>query len=77
MLGAQKQNKLIEGEHAQRFELLDELREVNKKNHILRKQLADSVASVASIANPRANYRPRRIGPKKQLTETDPLTFAS
>ena len=79
MLGAQEQDKLIEGERAQRFELLDELREVNKENASLRKQLANSgVASVANVANvtdPGANYRPRGIGPKKQLTGTDPSAF--
>ena len=79
MLGAQEQDKLIEGERAQHFELLDELREVNKENAILRKQLANGVASVASVANvasdPVSNYRPRGIGPKKQLTGTDPLAF--
>ena len=75
MLSAQKQDKLIEGERAQRFELLDELRAVNKKNASLRKQLAGgSVASVA--ANPVASYRPRGIGPKNQLTGTDPTAYA-
>ena len=80
MLGAQEQNKLIEGERAQRFKLLDELREVNKENAVLRKQLANGVASVASVANvasdPVSNYRPHGIGSKKQLTETNPLAFA-
>ena len=64
MLGAQEQDKLIKKERAQRFELLDELQEVNKENASLRKQLADGVASVASVANLMANYRPRGIGPK-------------
>ena len=83
MLGAQEQDKLIDGERSQRFELLDELQEVNKENAILRKQLADGVASVASVAsvanvanNPVSNYRPRGIGPKKQLIGTDPSAFA-
>ena len=31
MLGAQEQDKLIKRERAQRFELLNELRKVNKK----------------------------------------------
>ena len=67
MLGAQEQDKLIEGERAQRFKLLDELREVNKENASLRKQLANGgVASMANVASdPVANYRPRGIGPKK------------
>ena len=71
-----------EQKHAQRLKLLDKLREVNKENAILRKQLANGVASVANMANmanvtnPRANYRPRGIGPKKQLTGTDPSAFA-
>ena len=74
MLGAQKQDKLIEKERAQRFKLLDELQEVNKKNSILRKQLAGgSVASVA--ADPVASYRPCGIGPKNQLTGTDPTAY--
>ena len=80
---SQEQEKLlIEGERVQRFELLDELREVNKENAILRKQLANGVASVASVANMAnvadlgANYRPRGIGPKKQLTGTDLSAFA-
>ena len=73
MLGAQEQDKLIKKERAQRFELLDELQEVNKENASLRKQLA-SVANVAS--DPRSNYRPRGIGPKKQLTGTNPLAFS-
>ena len=66
---------------AQRLKLLDELRAVNKENSNLQKQLANggvtSVANVASIASdPMANYRPRGIGPKKQLTGTDPSAFA-
>ena len=80
MLGAQEQDKFIEGERTQRFKLLDELREVNKENASLKKQLANSgVASVANVANvtdPRANYRPHGIGPKKQLTGTDRSAFA-
>ena len=56
---------------------MDELQEVNKENAILRKQLANGVASMANVAsNPVSNYRPRGIGPKKQLTGTDPLAFA-
>ena len=63
-----------EQEHAQRLELLDELQEVNKENSILRKQLAGgSVASVA--ADPVASYRPCGIGPKNQLTGTDPTAY--
>ena len=63
-----------EQEHAQRLELLDELQEVNKKIVIFKKQLAgSSVASVA--ANPVASYRPRGIGPKNQLTGTDPTAY--
>ena len=63
---------------AQRLKLLDELRAVNKENASLRKQLAnDSMASMAKVAsNPVANYRPRGIGPKKQLTETDLSAFS-
>ena len=80
MLGAQEQDKLIKGERTQRFKLLDELREVNKENASLRKQLANSgVASVTNVANvtdPGANYRPRGIGPNKQLTGTDLSAFA-
>ena len=55
-----------EEEHAQRLDLLDELREVNKENSILRKQLAGGMASnVANhVANPVASYRPRGIRPK-------------
>ena len=63
MLSAQKQNRLIERKCAQRFKLLDKLQEVNKENAILRKQLAKSVASVASMANV-ASYRLRGIEPK-------------
>ena len=75
MLGAQEQDKLIEGERAQRFELLDELQEVNKENAILRKQLAGgSVASVT--ADPVASYRPHGIGPKNQFTGTDSTAYA-
>ena len=74
MLGAQKQSKLIERKRAQRFELLDELQKVNKENAALRKQLADGVASV--MANPVASYRPRSIGPKNQLTGTNPTAYA-
>ena len=68
-------------EHAQWLKLLDELQEVNKENAILKKQLANGVASVANVANmanvadPEANYRPRGIRPKKQLTGTDLLAF--
>ena len=78
MLGAQEQDKLIERERAQRFELLDELQEVNKENASLRKQLANNgVASTANVASdPVANYRPRGIGPKKQLTGTNPSAFS-
>ena len=72
-VNSQEQKKLIEKERAQRFKLLDELQKVNKKNAILKKQLANSVASVA---NPGANYRLHRIRPKKQLTETNFLAFA-
>ena len=77
MLGAQEQDKLIEGERAQRFELLDELQEVNKENAGLRKQLANGgVASIANVtSDPVANYRLRGIGPKKQLTGTNPSAF--
>ena len=58
-----EQEKLIKRECAQRFELLDKLRAVNKENASLRKQLAgSSMASVA--ANPVASYRPRGIRPK-------------
>ena len=64
----------------QQLRLLDELREVNKENAILIKQLANSVASVASMANvasdPMSNYRQRGIGLKKQLIETNLLAFA-
>ena len=75
MLGAQEQDKLIEGDRAQRFKLLDELRAVNKDNASLRKQLAGgSVASVT--ANPVASYRPHGTGPKNQLTDTDPTVYA-
>ena len=67
-----KQKKVLD---AQRLELLDELRAVNKENGILRKQLAGgSVASVT--ADPVASYRPRGIGPKNQLTGTDPTAYA-
>ena len=53
-------------EHSQRLELLDELREVNKENLNLQKQLAGGMASnVAKVtSNPVASYRPRGIGPK-------------
>ena len=78
MLDAQEQDKLIEGERTQRFKLLDELREVNKENASLRKQLANGgMASVANVASdPVANYRLRGIGPKNQLTGTDPTAYA-
>ena len=78
---SQEQEKLIEEERTQRFKLLDELQAVNKKNASLRKQQANSgVASMANVTNmasdPVVNYRPRGIGPKKQLTETNPSAFA-
>ena len=77
MLGVQKQDKPIEGERAQRFELLDKLRKVNKENLNLQKQLAGGIASnVANVADPVANYRPRSIGPKNQLTGTDSTAYA-
>ena len=70
MLGAQKQDKLIERERAQRFKLLDKLQAVNNRNASLKKQLAGgNVASVT--ANLVANYRPCGIKPKNQLTGTD------
>ena len=59
---------------AQRLKLLDELRAVNKENLNLQKQLAGGVASVT--ADPVANYRSRGIGPKNQLTGTDPTAYA-
>ena len=70
---------MLERACAQRVELLDKLQAANKEITLLQKQLANgsSVASVANIANPGANYRPRKIGPKKQLTETDLSAFAS
>ena len=73
-----EQKKLLEGEHTQRLKLLDELREVNKENASLRKQLANGgMASVANVASdPVANYRLRGIGPKNQLTGTDPTAYA-
>ena len=63
---------------AQQLKLLDELRAVNKENSSLRKQLANGgVASMANVtSDPVANYRPRGIGPKKQLTGTDPSAFS-
>ena len=42
-----------------------------QKNAFIKKQLANGVANMASmanvtnVANPKANYRPRWIGPKK------------
>ena len=67
-----KQEKVLD---AQRLELLDELQAVNKENATLRKQLAGgSVASV--MADLVASYRPRGIGPKNQLTGTDPTAYA-
>ena len=72
-----KQEKLLEEERAQQLKLLDRLREVNKKNLNLQKQLAGGMASnVANVANPVASYRPRGIGPKSQLTGTDPTAYA-
>ena len=67
-----------EQEHAQRLKLLDELREVNKENSILRKQLVGGMASnVANVAaDPVASYRSRGIGPKNQLIGTDPTAYA-
>ena len=59
---------------AQRVELLDELRAVNKKITLLQKQLAGGMASV--MADPVASYRPRSIGPNNQLTGTDPTAYA-
>ena len=78
MLDAQKQNKLIKQDCAQRFKLLDELQAVNKKNAILKEQLANGVASVTSMANvaDAANYSLHRIEPEKQLTGTNPLAFS-
>ena len=78
MLGAKEQDKLIEGERAQRFKLLNELQAVNKENATLKKQLANGMASVVSVANMTdvANYRARGIGPKKQLTGTNFLAFS-
>ena len=80
MLGvSQEHEKLLKKACAQRVKLLDELRTANKKITLLQKQLANGVASVASmanVANPKANYRPRGIGPKKQLAGTDFLAFA-
>ena len=35
-----------------------------------------NVANMAKVADPGANYRPRGIRPKKQLTGTDPSAFA-
>ena len=72
-----KQEKLLEGERAQRFELLNELQEVNKENASLRNQLANGgMASMANVAsNPMANYRPQEIGSKNQLTRTDPTAY--
>ena len=72
-----KQEKPLERERAQQLKLLDELREVNKENLNLQKQLAGGMASnVANVADPVANYRPRGIGPKNQLTGTDPTAYA-
>ena len=69
--------KMLEGERAQRLKLLDELREVNKENLNLRKQLAGGIASnVANVADPVASYRPRVIRPKNQLTGTDLTAYA-
>ena len=69
-----EQEKVLD---AQQLKLLDELRAVNKENSILRKQLAGGMASnVANVANPVASYRPRGIGPKNQLTGTDPTAYA-
>ena len=47
----------------QQLKLFNELHSINKENSRLRKQLADGVASIASMANV-ANYRPREIGSK-------------
>ena len=33
-------------------------------------------SNVANMANPVANYRPGGIGPKSQLTSTDPTAYA-
>ena len=66
-----------EQEHAQRLKLLDKLREVNKENLNLQKQLAGSMTSnMAKMTDPVANYRLRGIGPKNQLTGTDPTAYA-
>ena len=66
-----------EQEHAQWLKLLDELREVNKENSILRKQVAGDMASnVANrVADSVASYRPCGIGPKNQLTGTDSTVY--
>ena len=73
---SQKHEKLLEKACAQRIKLLDKLQAANKEITLLQKQLANGKASVASIANV-ANYRPCRIGPKKQLTGTNFSAFAS
>ena len=57
--------KILEEERVQWLKLLDELREINKKNLNLRKQLASGMASnVANVANPMASCKPCGIGPK-------------
>ena len=68
----------MEEARAQRVELLDELRAANKEITLLRKQLAGgSDASMANVASdPRSNYRPHGIGPKKQLIGTNPSAFS-
>ena len=64
---SQRHEKLIEESHDQKVKLLDELQSINKKNANLRKQLANGIASIVSVANvaDAANYRLCEIRPKK------------
>ena len=76
-------NELRE-ERSRQFQLLAELDETTKQNIDLQARLTEArkqpvaggMPHVASVASFAMNYRPRGIGPKEQLTGTDPEAYA-